>query len=71
MVYVAPSTLSRPFSSLPSGMREQDDWQGGRMQSLAAEQEYPVRPWAEDGYRAFIRSLRRWCGMHPIRHCNL
>ena len=26
-------------------MREQDDWQGGRMQSLVAEQEYPVRPW--------------------------
>ena len=26
-------------------MREQYDWQGGRMQSLAADQEYPVRPW--------------------------
>ena len=26
-------------------MREQDDWQEGRMQSLAVEQEYPVRPW--------------------------
>ena len=45
-------------------MREQDGWQGGRMQSLAAEQEYPVRPWAEDGCHAFIRSLRRCCGIH-------
>ena len=64
MVCVAPSTLSRPSSSRPSGMREQDDWQEGRMQSLAVEQEHPVRPWAEDGCRAFIRSLRRCCGIH-------
>ena len=34
------------------------------MQSLAVEQEYPVRPWAEDGCRAFVRSLRRCCGIH-------
>ena len=34
------------------------------MQSLAAEQEYPVRPWAEDGCRAFIRSLCPRCGIH-------
>ena len=34
------------------------------MQSLAAEQEYPVRPWAEDDCRAFIRSLCRCCGIN-------
>ena len=34
------------------------------MQSLAAEQDYPVRPRAEDGCRAFIHSLCRCCGMH-------